>query len=74
MVEEPAASLWAPLRSVMAHPLRPSAGSAYCRLCAIWLRLIGLAERGYLGIFQIACLTIGLVVAIYVAAIEGRSG
>ncbi len=37
VVEEPAASLWAPLRSVMAHPLRPLAGSAYCRLCATCL-------------------------------------
>ena len=37
VVEEPAASLWAPLRSVMAHPLRPPAGGAYCRLCATCL-------------------------------------
>ena len=32
--EESAASLWALLRSLIAHPLRPPAGSAYCRLCA----------------------------------------
>ena len=34
VVDEPAAALWALLRSLMDRLLRPPAGSAYCRICA----------------------------------------